>query len=223
MAANQAPRPWDSPGKNTEVGCHFLLQCMKVKSGSQVAQLCPTLHGPMDCSLLGSSTHRIFQARVLEWGAIAFSNSIPKERQCKECSNYNTSALTSHDSTLMLKILQAIFQPYVNHELPDIPAGFRKGRGTRDQMANICWIIKKAREFQKNVYFCFIDYVKAFTVWITINCGKIWKRWEYQTTWPASWEICVQVKNQQNRTWNSALVPNQERSTSRLYIVTLLI
>ena len=68
------PRPWDSPGKNTGVGCHFLLQCMKVKSESEVTQLCPTLHNPMDCSLPGSSTHGIFQARVLEWGAIAFSN-----------------------------------------------------------------------------------------------------------------------------------------------------
>ena len=68
--------------------------------------------------------------------------------------------------------------PYVNHELPDIQAGFRKGRGTRDQIANICWIIKKAREFQKNIYFCFTDYAKSF-VWITINCEKFLKRWEY--------------------------------------------
>ena len=73
MAAHQAPRPWDFPGKNTGVGCHFLLQCMKVKSESEVAQSCPTLHDPMDCSLPGSSFHGIFQARVLEWGPIAFS------------------------------------------------------------------------------------------------------------------------------------------------------
>ena len=73
---------------------------------------------------------------------------------------------------VMLKILQARLQQYMNYELPDVQAGFRKGRGTRDQIANICWIMEKAREFQKNVYFCFIDYVKAFTVWITINCGK---------------------------------------------------
>ena len=84
----------------------------------------------------------------------------------------------------MLKILQARPQQYVNREVPDVQADFRKGRGTRDQIANICWIIKKAKDFQKNIYFCFIDYVKAF-VWITINCGKFWKRWEYQTTWPA--------------------------------------
>ena len=81
----------------------------------------------------------------------------------------------------MLKILQARLQQYVNHELPDVQAGFRKDRGTRDQTDNIHWIIKKAREFQKNIYFCFIDYVKAF-VWITTNYGKFLKRWEYQTT-----------------------------------------
>ena len=74
-AAHQAPRPWDSPGRNTGVGCHFLLQCMKVKSESEVAELCPTLSDPVDCSLSGSSVHGIFQARVLEWGAIAFSAS----------------------------------------------------------------------------------------------------------------------------------------------------
>ena len=85
----------------------------------------------------------------------------------------------------MLKVLQARLQQYVNRELPDVQAGFRKGRGTRDQIANICWIMEKAREFQKNIYFCFIDYAKALTVWITINCGKLWERWEYQTTWPA--------------------------------------
>ena len=97
----------------------------------------------------------------------------------------------------MLKILQARLQQYLNHELPDVEAGFRKGRGTRDQIANICWIIEKAREFQKNIHFCFIDYATALTVWITINCGKFWKRWEYQTTWPASQETCMQVKKQQ--------------------------
>ena len=94
----------------------------------------------------------------------------------------------------MLKILQAGLQQYVNRELPDVQAGFTKGRGTRDQIANICWIIEKAKEFQKNIYFCFIDYM---TVWITINCGKFWKRWEDQTIWSASWEICMQVRKQQ--------------------------
>ena len=96
----------------------------------------------------------------------------------------------------MLKILQARLQQYVNRELPDVETGFRKGRGTRDQIANIRWIMEKAREFQKNIYFCLIEYAKAF-VWIKINCGKFWKRWEYQTTWPASWETYMQVRKQQ--------------------------
>ena len=81
----------------------------------------------------------------------------------------------------MLKILQARLQQYVNCELPDVKAGLRKGRETRDQIANIHWIIEKARKFQKNIYFCFIDYAKVF-VWITINCGTFLKRWDYQTT-----------------------------------------
>ena len=84
----------------------------------------------------------------------------------------------------------------MNRELPDGQAGFRKGKGTRDQIVNICWIMEKAREFQENIYFCFNDYGKAF-VWITIHCGKFWKRWEYQTTWPASWEIYMQVRKKQ--------------------------
>ena len=82
----------------------------------------------------------------------------------------------------MLKILQARLQQYVNHELPDVQAGFRKDRGTRDQIASIRWIIEKGREFQKNIYFCLIHYVKPLTVWITTNCGKFFKRWESQTT-----------------------------------------
>ena len=83
----------------------------------------------------------------------------------------------------MLKILQARLQQYVNHELPDVQAGFRKGRGTRDQIANIHWIIKKAREFQNNIYFCLLTLAsKPLTEWITTNCGKLLKRWEYQTT-----------------------------------------
>ena len=96
----------------------------------------------------------------------------------------------------MLKILQARLQQYVNRELPDVQAGFGKGRETRDQIANIRWIMEKAREFYKNIYFCFIDYAKAF-VRITINCGKFFKRWKYQPTWSASWEICMQVRMQQ--------------------------
>ena len=98
---------------------------------------------------------------------------VPKKGNAKECSNYCTIALISHAGKVVLKILQARLQQYVNRELPDVQAGFRKGRGTRDQIANIWWIIKKAREFQKNIYVCFIDYAKALTVWITIICGKL--------------------------------------------------
>ena len=97
---------------------------------------------------------------------------IPKKGKGKECSNYCTIALISHASKVMLKILQARVQQYVNRELPDVQAGFRKGGGTRDQIANICWIMEKAREFQKNIYFCFIDYAKAFDC---VDHNKLWK------------------------------------------------
>ena len=104
-----------------------------------------------------------------DWNGSVFI-AIPKKGNAKECSNYHTTALTSHASKVTLKILQARLQQYMNRELTDVQAGFRKGRGTRDQIANICWIIKKAREFQKNTYFCFIDYDKAF------DChNKLWK------------------------------------------------
>ena len=97
----------------------------------------------------------------------------------------------------MLKILQARLQQYMKHEIPDVQARSRKGRGTRDQIANIHWIIEKVREFQKNIYFCFIDYAKAFDYVDRNKLWKILKKWEYQTTWPASWEICMQVRKQQ--------------------------
>ena len=99
-------------------------------------------------------------------------HSDPKEGNAKECSKYCTIALISHASKVTLKILQARLHQYVNCELPDVQAGFRKGRGIGDQIANICGIIEKARDFQKSIYFCFIDYVKPLTVWITTNCGK---------------------------------------------------
>ena len=95
----------------------------------------------------------------------------------------------------MLKIFQARFQQYVNWEIPDVQARFREARRTRDQIVNICWIMEKAREFQKNIYFCFIDYAKAF-VWIATHCGKVLKRGEYQTIWPAFWENCMQGKKE---------------------------
>ena len=97
---------------------------------------------------------------------------MPKKGNPKECSNYHTIAVISQASKVMLKILQARLQQYVNPELPDVQAGFRKGRGTRDKIANICWVIKKARECQKNIYFCFIDYAKAFDC---VDHNKLWK------------------------------------------------
>jgi len=97
---------------------------------------------------------------------------IPKKGNAKECSNYCTIALISQASKVMLKILQARLQQYMNHELPDVQAGFRKGRGTRDQLANIHWNIEKAREVQKNIYFCFIDYTRAFDC---VDHSKLWK------------------------------------------------
>ena len=105
----------------------------------------------------------------------------------------------------MLKILQAWLQQYVNCELTDAQVGFRKGRGTRDQIANIRWVIEKAKQFQKNIYFYFIDYAKAFDCvdQNKPNCGKFFKRWECQTTLPLSWEICMQLKKQQLELDNS--------------------
>ena len=97
----------------------------------------------------------------------------------------------------MLKILQARLQQYVNRELPDVQAGFRKGRGTRDQITNIRWIIKKEREFQKNIYFCFIDYTKAFDCVDHNTLWKILQEMAIPAQWPASWEICMQVRKQQ--------------------------
>ena len=131
---------------------------------------------------------------------------IPKKGNAKECSNYCTIALISQASKVMLKILQARLQQYMNCELPDSQAGFRKGRGTRDQIANIRWIIEKAREFpQKSAL---LTTPKPLTVWITTNYGKSLKRWEYQTTCPASWEICMRVKKQQleldMKQWNGS-------------------
>ena len=101
---------------------------------------------------------------------------VPKKGSPKECSNYRTIAFISQTSKVMLKILQTRLQQYVNRELSDVQAGFRKGRGTRDQIANICWIIKKAREFQKTSISALLTMPKPSTVWITINCGKFWRR-----------------------------------------------
>ena len=121
-------------------------------------------------------------AVAADWKRSVFT-PISNKGNAKRCSNYCTIVLISHASKVMLKILQARLQQYVNHELPDVQAGFRKGRGTRDQIANIHWIIEKAREFQKKTsIFALLTMPKPLTVWIIINCGKFFKRWEYQTT-----------------------------------------
>ena len=149
---------------------------------------------------------------------------IPKKSNAKECSNYHTTALISHASKVMVKILQARLQQYVNRELPDVQAGFRKGRGARDQIANTRWIIEKAREFQKNIYFCFIDYAKAFDC---VDHNKLWKILKEMgipdhltcllRNLYAGQEATVRTGHGQQT--GSKL----GRSTSRLYVVTLLI
>ena len=118
--------------------------------------------------------------------------SNPKERQCQRCSNYRKMAFIPHTSKVRLKILQARLQKYVNSELPDIKAGFRKGRGTRDQIANIHWIIEKSREFQKNMYF----FLLTMPMPVLCRSQKNWKILR-DASWPDSWEICMQVKKQQ--------------------------
>ena len=148
---------------------------------------------------------------------------IPKKGNVKECANYNTIALISHASKVMLKILQARPQQYVNCELPDVQAGFRKGRGTRDQFANIHWIIKKAREFQKNIYICFIDYAKAFDCVDHNKLRKILKEMSTPDHLTCLLRNLYAGQEATVRTWNNRLVPNRKRIMSRMYIVTLLI
>ena len=122
---------------------------------------------------------------------------IPKKGNAKECSNYCTVALISHASKVILKILQARLQENMNWELPDVQAGFRTVRGISDQIANIHGSSKKQESSRKTSTSALLIMPKPLIVWITANCGKIFKRWEYQTTLPASWEICMQVKKQQ--------------------------
>ena len=110
--------------------------------------------------------------------------------------DWSDLAAAAHTNKVMLKILQARLQQYVNRELPNVQVSFRQGRGPRYQIVNICWIIKKAREFHKKSASALLTMPKPLTLWITTNCGQF-KRWDYQTTWPASWEICMQVRKQQ--------------------------
>ena len=125
------------------------------------------------------------QQRSQDWKRSVFI-PIPKKGNAKECSNYHTIALISHASKVMLKILQARLHQYVNRELPDVQASFRKGRGTRDQIANIFWIIQKQESSRKTSVSVLLTMPKPLTMWITTNCGKFLKRWDYETTLPAS-------------------------------------
>ena len=150
---------------------------------------------------------------------------IPRKGNAKECTNYHTIELILHTIKVMLKILQASLQQYVNHKLSDVQAEFRKGRGTRDQIANIHWIFKKAKEFQKNIYFCFIDYVKAF------DCVDHNKQWETLQEMRIPDHLTCLLRNLYAgqeatvRTGHGTTdrLQNRKRNTSRLYIVTLLI
>ena len=121
---------------------------------------------------------------------------IPKKGSAKECSTYRTIALISHASKVMLKILQARLQQYMNHELPDVQTGLRKGREPEIKLPTSTESSKKQESSRKTSTSALLTTPKPLTVWITINCGKFWKRWEYQTILPASWEICMQVKKQ---------------------------
>ena len=125
--------------------------------------------------------------------------SFQAQRKAMPKNAQTTAQLHSshHTGKLMLKILQARLQQYVNCEFPDVQAGIRKGRGTRNQIADICWIIKKQKSSRKTSISALLTMPKPLTVWITINCGKLWKRWEYQNTWPASWKMYMQVRKQQ--------------------------
>ena len=141
--------------------------------------------------ILKDDTVKVLHSKTQQWAQDHWKRSvfipIPKKGNAKECSNYCTIALISHASKVLLKILQARLQQFMNLDLPDVQAGFRKGRGTRDQIANINWIIKKAREFQKKTFIsALLTMSKPSTVWITINCRKFLKRWEYQTTLPVA-------------------------------------
>ena len=175
------------------------------------------------CTQYASKFGKLSSDLFQDWKWSVFFLNLEKGN-VKEYSNYRTIALISHASKVMLKILQARLQQYMNRELPDVQAGFRKGRGTRDQIASFHWIIEKARQFQKNISFCFTDYAKAFDCVDHNKLWKILKEMGIPDHWPASWEICMQVRKQQlELDMEHRVVPNRKRSMSRLCIVTLLI
>ena len=181
-----------------------LWQSWKWKSGSEVALSCLTLCNPLDCSPPGFSVHGIFQARILEWGAISFSRRSSRLRDWTWVSCIGGRRFTVW-TTLEVQI--NVVYSNTKHQI------------YFSQIKLILWLPMTCM-----TYFCFTDYAKAFDCVDHNKLGKFFKRWEYQTTLPASWKICMQVKKQQlELAWNNGLVPNRKRSTSRLYIVTLLI
>ena len=162
-------------------------QLSSFKSWKMMLWKCCTQHASKFGKL--SSGHRT--------GKGQFPFQSQRKAMPKNAQTTATIALILHISKVMLKILHTRLQQYVNCELPDVQAGFRKGRGTRDQIANIRWIMKKQESSRKTSISALLTMPKPLTVWITINCGKFRRRWEYQTIWHTSWETCMQVKKQQ--------------------------
>ena len=161
----------------------FQLSCFK--SWKMMLWKCCTQYASQFGKL--SSGHRT--------GKGQFSFQSQRKAMPKNAQTTAQLALSSHASKVMLKILQARIQQYVNRKLPDVQAGFRKGRGTRDQITNIHWIIEKARQFQENIYFCFLDCAKALTVWITINCGRFWDGHTRPPDLPLEKSVCRSGSN----------------------------
>ena len=176
--------------------------------------------------VLHSICHQIWKTQQWpqDWKRSVFI-PIPEKSNAKECSNYHTIALLSHSSKEMLKILQASFQQYMNHELPDVQAQFRKGRGTRDQITNNCWITEKARLFPKKDLI--LLYWLRQSLWLCGSQQTVENSSSVGNTrppyLPPEKSVCRSRSNSYNWTWKSGLVQNWERSTSRLYIVTLLV
>ena len=194
-------------GKSIGVGCHFLLQGIFLTQGLNPG-LPHCRQMLYHLSHQGSQSYLWVISNPKRWCCQSAALTMPVNLEnsavtmglekvsfhsnlkgnAKECSNSCTIAHISHASKLLLKTLQARLQQPMNWELPDVQPRFRKGRGTRNQIANIHWISKKVTEFQKYTYFCFIDYTKAIWLCASQQTGKFLKRWESQTTWPASWE-----------------------------------
>ena len=177
----------------------FSLSCIGEGNGNPLQ--CSCLENPRGMRAWWADVYGVTQSRTgLKWLSSSSMTyivfiPIPKKSNAKERSNYHTIPLISHASKVMLKILQARLQQYMNHERPDVQAGFRKGRGTK--LPASAGSSKKQESSRKTSTSALLTMPKPLIVWITINCGKFWKRWVYQITWPASWGICVQVRQQQ--------------------------